>query len=338
MRVSVLPVRALVEALERAGVSPEALIGPANIDRSRLQRIDERFELAEFAQLLERAAGLAGDPALGLHIGEQASEAAFDSIGYLAGHAPTLREAIAVVSRFAALVVDGAHVILRESAELATIHYGFPRTTPISDRMIAEFAMARFLRLARQLTGAAVRARIASFEHPRPPYHAECTRMFEGAERFAQSATFIAFEREILDRPQLHQSPELYSIVRAEAERSLRSVAGNLGPTERVRRYLLAHPVARMPDMATAARDLGMSERSLRRQLASENASYREIVRATLEDCAGHMLRDPARTIQETARALGFVDARTFHRAFKTWTGRTPKQYRNGHGGPLTQR
>jgi AraC-like DNA-binding protein len=266
-------------------------------------------------------------------MGQQMSESTFDWLAYLVSHAPTLREAIGVASRFAALTFDGAHLVMHDSVDLATIRYTFPRSTPVADRMLAELVMVGLLRLARQLAGAAVRPHIVAFEHHRPAYHAECARMFGGAERFAQPAMSIAFEREVVDRRQLHQNPELFSIVHADAERKLDRIVGHLGPTERLRRYLLAHPVSRMPDMATAARDLGMSERSLRRHLASENASYREMVRATLEDCAGTMLRDPARTIQETAAALGFVDARTFHRAFKSWTGITPRQYRHTHGG-----
>lgn len=332
MSVTALLVRAVVEALERAGASREELLAQARVEPHRLDRVDERFEMAEFALLQERAIALTGDPALGLHMGEQTSESALDSIGYLVGHAPTLRDAISICAQFGSLALEGSQLTMRERADVVTIHYSFPRTTPVSDRMHAEFVTTGLLRLARQLAGPRVVPRTVSFEHDRPAYHKEYTRLFGGSERFGQPSTFIAFDRAIADRGQLHQSPELYSVVRAEAERKLEQIARGVGPVERLHQYLLARPVSRIPDVVTAARDLGVSERSLRRQLASENTSYREIVRAFLEASAKRMLREPARSIKETAIALGFVDARTFHRAFKAWTGMTPKEYRETHG------
>jgi len=140
-------------------------------------------------------------------------------------------------------------------------------------------------------------------------------------------AQVIAWRRDI------HQHPELFTVLRSQAERALERVAVGLRPADQVKRYLLARPAARIPDISTAARDLGLSVRSLRRRLAADATSYRSLVQATLEVSAGHLLRDPQRSIQETAGALGFANVGAFHRAFRRWTGMTPVQYRERRGG-----
>jgi AraC-like DNA-binding protein len=329
MSVTALFVRALVEAVDRAGASRRELLASIS-DPDRLDRVEGRFEFPEFASLLERAVALTGDPALGLHLAEQTSESAFDAIAYLVTHAPTLRAAMAIVAQFGSLVIEGARATVRDSPGLTSIECAFPRATPAADRVLADLALAAFLRMARHLAGARVTPRAVSFEHDRPSYHREYARLFGDAVRFGQEVTAIGFDPEVADRSQLHQSPELYSVVRIDAERRLQRLAQGAGPTDRLREYLLARPASRIPDVATAARDLGMSERSLRRHLATERTSYRKVVQSTLEASARHLLRDPSRTIQEIAAALGFVDARSFHRAFKAWTGRTPTEYRKG--------
>ena len=87
-------------------------------------------------------------------------------------------------------------------------------------------------------------------------------------------------------------------------------------------------PLGGAPDMAAVARDMGMSTRSLRRKLAEEGTSYKAVLDQALGAAATLMLKDTRRSIQETAHAMGFSDPTAFHRAFKRWTGMTPKQYR----------
>lgn len=328
MGVSTVLVRVLVDAVERAGASSDELLQLAKIDRGRIAEVNGRFALDEFARLQVSAMDLTGDEALGLRIAEQANDSAFELIAHLVSHAPTLREALGVCLQFQRIVTDGTRLALHEATSIATLEYEFARSVPRSDRMHAEFVVTALLRLVRTFGGPKVPARVASFEHEPPAHRREYTRIFGGAERFGRPTTALAFDRAVLDRKHLHQHPELYSILRAQAERALEQVTDGLRPSEQIRQYLLARPPSRIPDIATAARDLGTSERSLRRRLAADATSYRSIVRATLEASAGHMLLDPSRSIQETAHALGFSDAGTFHRAFKKWTGMTPTEYR----------
>ncbi len=333
MSVSTVMVRVLIDAVERAGVARDDLLRPLDIDPARLAEADGRFDREEFAILQMRAMDLTRDEALGLHIAERTHDSAFDLIGHLVSHAPTLREAFGLCAQFQRLIMDDSHITLSETGTTAALHYHFARSLERSDRMQADFVIAAFLRFVRVFGGPSVAPQVASFEHARPAHHREYARIFGDAARFSQHTTALTFDRALLDRAQLHQNPELYSLLRSQAERALDRVATGLRPVDQVKQYLLARPPARIPDISTAAQELGMSPRSLRRRLAADATSYRTLVRAALEASAGHMLRDRRHSIQETAHAMGFTNVGAFHRAFKRWTGMTPAQYRERRGG-----
>jgi AraC-like DNA-binding protein len=197
--------------------------------------------------------------------------------------------------------------------------------------MLSELFLAGLARLARTFIHPSIVPRFARFEHERPNHHREYGRIFGANYQFGQSATSMAFDREIADRPQMHRHPELYDLLRTEAQRRLDRMTTEVRPAARLRQYLLALEPSRIPAISAVARDLGMSERSLRRHLATEGTSYRDVVRAALEASASRLLRDPARTVKQTAATLGFADAAAFGNAFKRWTGMTPGEYRRVH-------
>jgi AraC-like DNA-binding protein len=333
MSVSISLVRTMIEAAERSGAERADLRARIPFDWRRLEEPDTRLEFEQFERVLSVAVALTGDDALGLHVAEHMPEGAVDLLAHLAAHAPTMREAVAVASQFVRLAIDGVLLAVREEGDTFGVRYTFPRSTPVSDRLLAEFMMGGLVRLARSFTGPSAVPRLACFEHERPSYHREYARIFGNHQRFGQKVTSIAFDREIADRPQMHQHPELYDLLRVEAQRRLDRMTTGVRPATRLRQYLLAMPPSRIPEISAAARDLGMSERSLRRRLAADGTSYRDVVRSALEASAGRMLRDPSRTIKDTAVALGFADAAAFHHAFKRWTGTTPGEYRRTHGG-----
>jgi AraC-like DNA-binding protein len=330
MTVSSILVRALVDVTERAGVDPAELLQGSPIDPSRLQHATQRFDSDDFERLQLRALDLTRDEALGLHMGERASEAAFDLVAHLVAHAPTLRQALEICAQFERLLMDGAHLRLSERGAIGTIRLELVRKSPRADRMLAEFAMAALMRLLEIFGGPAARARAVHFEHPCPGHRREYARIFAGSERFERDFTGIELDASILDRPQLHQHSALSAVLREHAEQQLQRVGNEPGFIEQLQEYLLARAPSRIPDMQAAAKDWGTSVRSLRRRLSEHGISYRALVQATLEQSAKQLLGDPHRTVQETAHALGFADAAAFHRAFKRWTGLTPLEFREG--------
>jgi AraC-like DNA-binding protein len=324
---SIVLVRVLVDAVEQAGSSRDELLRGTHFDACHLEDASVRVPLDEFENLQARAVALTRDEALGLRMAEQ-SESSFDLFPPLVSHAPTLREALGLCSQFGRLLKEGTNITLHEQGDTVAIRLHFARVSPLSDRVNAEFALAGLFRLVRGFGGANAPIHSVDFEHARPGYHREHARIFQGVERFSQPSTNIAFASTLLDRAHMHLHSELFLVLRREAERNLDRLARELTQEERLRQYLLAQRPQSMPDMEAAARDLRVSARTLRRRLAEEGVSFRSVVQSVLETLASHMLRDPNRTIQETAHAMGFADAASFHRAFKRWKGVTPKRSR----------
>lgn len=328
MSVSILLVRGTVEAVIAAGVSREELLGAANFELARLDDVDGRVGVEELDRVQTAALDLTGDVALGLHLGERASAAAYDMVAYLTSHATTLREGIESFLRFERILTDTAGSELAEGRDVATLKIGFLHSDPRCNRLRAELSMTGFTRLIAHFVGPEGTPRRVCFEHPAPAYRAEYARIFGGKECFEQTFTGIEFDRALLDREQLHKNAELHAILTSEAERKLNRLTRGVSHAERLREYLVATAPEERPDMTSVARGLGMSVRSLRRRLSEEGVSYAGLVEEAHASVAKRLLDDPIRSIYETAYDMGFSDPSAFHRAFKRWTGMTPKQYR----------
>jgi AraC-like DNA-binding protein len=181
----------------------------------------------------------------------------------------------------------------------------------------------------------------ACFEYPAPPHVAEYERIFEGAARFEQPFSGIVIDRSLLEAQSANQDAEFHAMLELQAEKRLSRIARTMPYSERVRdvlsqrvRDVLSKRVAsRSADMNDVARALGLSVRSLRRRLSEEGVSFAEVSESALAAQARQLLADEARSIEETAYAMGFSDASAFHRAFKRWTGVTPKAYRVARRG-----
>ena len=72
-----------------------------------------------------------------------------------------------------------------------------------------------------------------------------------------------------------------------------------------------------------------MSNRTLQRKLKDEGTSFMDLLQDTRLQLARKYLRQPSRSVVETAYMLGFSEPSTFSRAFKRWTGLAPAEYRD---------
>jgi AraC-like DNA-binding protein len=329
MQVSMMMVRALAGALEREGVSRERFLELAGLEQRSLEDAHARLSVGAYLRALDAALTVSGDPALGLHMGEHASPVMFDVLGPLAENAATLRQGIETLGRYSRLVAEGHDPQLVEAGEVAAIRFLFLRGNLPAVRLTAEFAMTGLLSMLRRFIGHLAEPHHVRFAYDAPPYAAEYERIFGAVVRFAQQHTEIEFPSVWLDRTHAYQSPDLHALLKTRAETMLGRLQREAALSQRVLQSLSACDPRQMPTMDDVARELGISARSLRRKLAAEGSKYGNLVERTLMNEAKRRLEDPRVSIQETAYAMGFAAPAAFHRAFKRWTGLTPKQYQS---------
>jgi AraC-like DNA-binding protein len=326
-------VGALVACVERAGIGRASFVDAAAFDVARLDRPDERVGVDEYEALQELAIRLTGNPALGLRMGEEADFAGFDVMAQLVAHASSMREGLEAYLRFQPILGDASPSTLSTTGMMATLRCGVLRSTACGERFRAEFMMTGFLRVLRYFAGADALPLEVSFEHPPPPYVTEYARVFGGRERFWRPFTGMRIDARVLDREPIRRRQELFDLLWFQAERKEFRLRGAKGHTDRLTEVLAASVSGRRPDMTTIAAAMGMSTRSLRRRLTEEHVSYRRMVEQARGGVAKRMLEDPARSIREVAHAMGFAASSAFHRAFRRWTGMTPKQHRERAAG-----
>ncbi len=328
MSVAISYARNLADAVERSGADVDVYLDRAGLSRAELLDPAARIDVPTYDRLMELALEVTGDPALGLHMAEYSSAAAYHVVGQIAAQCRTMREAIEVALKFHRIVGDLPPSRLVEEGNRSRFVPGFLRTSPTCDRVRTEFGVTRLCLFGRIFSGSPAPLIEAWFEHPRPAYAAEYRRIFGGRERFDMPETAIVFEREILDRPQLHPDPGVQTVLEKKAEEVLRRLDRSSTFAEQMRENLLVRPLGQVPALDDIARDLKMAPRTMRRRLEAEGTTFTEILGSVRREVAERLLSRPTTSIQEAAFEMGFADVSSFYRAFRRWTGMTPVDYR----------
>ncbi len=91
------------------------------------------------------------------------------------------------------------------------------------------------------------------------------------------------------------------------------------------------------PTRERVAKRLKISARTLQRRLNDWGVTFEELVDEYRRDRALRFLRRSDHSILEIAYSLGYSDPAHFTRAFKRWTGASPRSYRSGVAAGLVQ-
>jgi AraC-like DNA-binding protein len=99
-------------------------------------------------------------------------------------------------------------------------------------------------------------------------------------------------------------------------------------PLTSIRMALQGERTSGPPTLERIAHKLGMTERTFQRRLNQCGVTFRQLLAEQQRERATRLLAQRKLAISEVAFALGYSEQAAFARAFRRWTGQSPRSYR----------
>ncbi|MBK7394980.1 MAG: AraC family transcriptional regulator [Myxococcales bacterium] len=308
------------------GHDPVALCRSAALDLEALQAPEARVPYASAIRLGEQALALTNDPEFGLHLAEDVRDAqGFDAGVLLLMASPTVRAAFDQMLKNQRYWGDGDRSRLVPLRDGVAVRYLLPGTTGEYARHAHECALAEVLIGVRTLTGERLSPRVVRFRHARPASTRAHEQLFDCPLEFGAAHDEIVFDDAALDTPMKHANEAFFAVFSRQVEQALARLPKSASASANVRAAVHAALVGGHCTLATTARALATTPRTLQRRLEDEGTSFGEVVDALRRELATSYL-DHGLPLAEVASRLGYADTTAFHRAFRRWTGSSPRK------------
>jgi AraC-like DNA-binding protein len=306
-------------------VGIEALGGEVDGLRASLEPgPDVRVDPAQLRLALAQAARALGEPALGLRLAQVLPVGSFGFFEYCAMASPTLRDGLRQAARFIPLLSERLTLGVHETDDEAHVVLRLRRNTQRIPHVI-ELALAALASRCRDAVGDALVFRRVGIAAPALGDPAAYASHFRATVVFEAPVDELVLERSQLDVP-LRTADPATSVALCNHGRGLcpdlQAPDPFLDDVRDAARRGLERGDAHVRTTAAA---LGLSARTLQRRLGDLGVSYKTLVDDVRREMALQLVG--RRTTAELAQMLGFTTAAAFFRAFRRWTGTTPRAH-----------
>jgi len=310
--------RALMDFAMSKGAARAVLVERSGIDPAKLRYDDNRIPLDRYVALMKAGQELCNDPAFALHFGES-DEGVERSFACMMGvFSPAMAETFA---RLSDVDDNGRYRMTRNGDEVWIADTGYD-----DFQEGAEASFARTVCAARRLFPGAEFVKAVHFRHAEPPYRAEYDRIFRMPIAFGSDHNAVVTDAAWLELgSQKPPSGQVLEIVKARAETLLQRVESANSTRGRVEALLMSALHTADVSIDAVSGQLGLGRHTLFRKLRAEGVTFRQVLDELRHKQAIQYLSERKLAVGETAYLLGFSDPAAFSRAYKRWTGHSPR-------------
>ncbi len=314
--------------LERRGFTAERMLEQAKLPMWHYCDPEDLIPTQHIQALMDHAARSLGSPTFGLEVATDNELATLGTYGRLVANAPTVHHAFQTSCRLLHLHTSAARNWLAETDEEVWFCRSSFQGPEVGRWQMEQYVVARLVEQVRLGAGPSWCPAKVCLQTRRTLEPEVREALGDPEIRSGQKFTAIAVPRALLVQP-LRRRGTAPADVGATAQSRLRRSAPASSFVDTLRQLagslLKEEGPPRIEAMAGIA---GLSVRSLQRRLAKENLSHFQIVDQARYQAATRLLEESEIRITDIAMDLGYTDSAHFTRAFRRWSGVTPRAYR----------
>ncbi len=313
--------------LRRRGIDTSSMLHDLGLPTDIPASHDLFIASTTIYELVEESAQLAADPFLGFTVGSALDLADWDPIMSATESATTVGELLTMFAVNAAEHSTATKFYISTDGERSTFGFERVKQPAFSPGQNDAFYMGFMLQLLKHATRDHWDASNVLFCVADPdciPATGEAYRISKG-DRSGVKITFPShwlFERFKKSLFNASVGKEAQSEIPQSLVDSVRIA---------LRPHLQDHDLT----ADKAAKICGHDRRRLSRELREIGTTLSKEIAKLRADAASRQLLDTDHAVAEIAEAVGFTDPTVFSRAFKNWTGQSPREYRRTHKTPV---
>jgi AraC-like DNA-binding protein len=329
--------KAFLDFAVSKGADRELLIERSRISPDDLNHQDNRIPLTNYVDLVKAGIESCNEPALSLLFGEAVMLQEVSLVGLIGVAFENVESMRRLVNRYAPLTLDTDEGTNMDAVEFVRedrdVWLKFTSDVYAANPLLIESGFARNVCGARGLMASLPDfahlkfPKAIRFTYPEPSYRAEYDRIFGVPLFFNSHMNALQMDEALLSMKLPRTNPYLSEVMSARAEELLKSL--EMSKTMRGRVENLLIPVLHTGEvsMDVIAVKLGVSRQTLFRKLKVEGITFEKVLDELRHKLALHYLNEKQAPVNQTAYLVGFSEPAAFSRAFKRWTGSSPRTY-----------
>jgi AraC-like DNA-binding protein len=324
-------IAALVEVLAEQGIPPSRSLRDTGVDQDRIYDATALTSVRQYVDVCGNALALSADPSTPFRTGLRLHLSAYGMYGYALMSCLEMRDYFLLGVKYHSLATPTLTIEWSERDGRAV--WTFPDALLVNEspdirRFLIEQQYAQHVTHLQDVFGRPCFPLKACFSYAAPAHAAIYERYLGCPCVFGHPLCELHYDAAILDQRPLLAHRLTATVLQQTCEGLIGNARTLPGMAGEVYQRLLRRP-GEFPDMETIASRLGMTSRSLRRHLTAEGTSFSAILDDVRSSLAVEYVRTTKMNGDDIALLLGFSEPTNFRRAFKRWTGKTTREYRN---------